>query len=416
MEESNMNMKLWLAIIGAVGAGVAAIPAVIGAFKGPLPLSISIVNQGPGSINAPGGTVNAVTTITNVWNDYSNAWSDGVRTIVGSRSAAADRQPPNKGMPAPATSRSWPDAQPTPAASAPAASPSSVVSPSSQLHSPPPKEQERIHVKARPGPTPCILVCVMGDCSFTTLGSVPMTLTVGRVRPTPDCRTVGILDGEFRLRYRSNGRWSIPWTVRTNTSVAQVVDAYPPDPCGTISPQCLQERMNSKIRPDGWPLLLSEQMRAKFDAPKSAWLLDGGAGAPCSLGLPCGPVLEPMKGVWEFNLTDESIEGQWLIMKGEGGEQSDRLLVGRGAVRGGKVVAELRLSPGDLYRYRLVDKSGRALSSGNFFVLTPRMDSEVRDALRRKADSRLPQSVWWVDTLADLGLDWDAYRELRALE
>ena len=116
-------------------------------------------------------------------------------------------------------------------------------------------------------------------------------------------------------------------------------------------------------------------------------------------------------------MVDASIAGEWLIMNARVKEWSDRYVEGRGHVRGGRVIAEFsRLTPGNLYRYRLVDKSGRVLSSGNFFLLTSRMRSEVEEAAWRKGGRAEPGTVAWLDTLADFGLDWDAYQGIRRLE
>ena len=269
MGRGYMNGKTWLAIIGAAGAVLAAaIPAAIGALKSTPPPAPGIVIQGNDGIYAPGGTVNSIKTTVN---NFTQVWVDGANIIVRSLRRAPVPESRTYPTPEPAVPRSGTERQPGPAAPSQMTTPSTGATQPSQPQPPPvapPPEPARISTDARSAP--CILVCLAGDCRFATLGSVPMELKVGRVRQVSDCRTVGILDGEFGLRYRRKGLWSgPPGVIRNNTSVAQVLDAFPPDSCAMISPRCLQERMQTKPRPDLGPHF-SESMRRNGDTPSSA--------------------------------------------------------------------------------------------------------------------------------------------------
>jgi hypothetical protein len=240
-----------------------------------------------------------------------------------------------------------------------------------------------------------------------------MRLAVGRVRQVSDCRMVRILFGLAGLRYRVKGLWfkSAEVGPGTGRSVVELISTFPPDTCGAISPQCLQQRMQTKPRPDFLPPLFHNQI---VKAMGPLYRFDGGEGEPCLLGLPCGPVMEPRKGFWTFDLVDKSISGDWLIWDARGGESSNRFFEGpRGYVKGGRVNMEGRLRPDNLYKYRLVDKSGHVLSSGNFFLLSR---ERVEAASWRDDRPRTIVSVDWLDTLAEFGLDWDAYQQLHELE
>lgn len=131
-------------------------------------------------------------------------------------------------------------------------------------------------------------------------------------------------------------------------------------------------------------------------------------GAPCAVGLPCGPILLPRQPL-VFQLQGAPFDGSWQVtpLRPAGPSRTTEVRQGR---------IELKpdwLAPGQAYAYSLRDSTGNETMAGEFEVLSRRMQADVESLLAALPADPEAASFDLLDLLLGSDLWWDAMQRVR---
>lgn len=236
----------------------------------------------------------------------------------------------------------------------------------------------------------CKMACVKDRCEIVP-GEERQPLA-GKWQLFRQCEKQQVREGTVELRYMHKSRWFIAPPQAKGQALAKVFSDYPPDACAVLSAACVQTAMSAKQAAVG-----GHGLDNRVSKP-------GGVGDPCTLGLPCGPVLPRAEPI-ALRLLDGQAQGL-LSLRAARGQAAETQV----AVTGGRASLDgAWLQPGGLYVYQFNDASGRPIASGEFSMLSSSMAERLRQrAAQRQELQGFSAAQAWYDTLLENLLLWDA--------
>lgn len=258
-------------------------------------------------------------------------------------------------------------------------------------------------------PVACMVGCSgKQDCKVIGLGDVKgeaknpeksaaKTLSAGEFVKFEGCEQAKADGDNVVLRYRHERKW-FQSPVAKDGEFAKVFNKFQPDqPCTIPSRPCLQARMGEKSNSRA-----SHGIDSQLASP-------AGVNNPCLLGLPCGMVL-PQNEATVFGLADSAFNGRLKVSIARGDPPAGVPVQFELPVAAGSVaLAGARFTPGGVYRYTLVDASGRDVASGEFNVASlADVDRLKRLAARRVEREGMNEKSAWLDALIASEFEWDA--------
>lgn len=246
----------------------------------------------------------------------------------------------------------------------------------------------------------CLLSCFKEkSCEVRTDKAVPLSGDTYTFEKS--CLKASVVSGKVLVRYKRAGAWFSPSELpKVNESLDSIFKNFPPDSCSVPTPQCLQSRLGTKV---------AGVAGHGIDSQES---LPAGVNEPCRRGLPCGLVLAPTKADWSFPL-NEAADGQWQVRLLRGEPRPNGMREWSAPVQAGTVVAEgQRFDAGRVYAYRLVDRSGSMIASGEFETVSAKRLEILQRLTQRRVSEGMSERAAWIDTMLNAELDWDAFRSI----